>query len=479
MQEHSTAAPAQPAVPPLVAALLGLLAAHRGAFARARPYERCVALVFASLFAFARHTVTQLLVALGATDADWSAWYRLFSVPRFDYDALTGRFLRETLAEIPAAGPYVAVVDGVQLPRSSTRMPGTGWLKCPRTPAWRPGIHRAQRYLHLAALLPRTGAGYSRALPLRWEAAPPPKAVPGRTAPRKEWEAALAALRWLRAGLDAAGRAGQRVLVLGDGAFDTADLWAALPPNVALLARCAKNRALHALPAPPAAKRRGARRKYGDRARTPAAWLGERGGWRRARVAVRGRAIPLRYRVEGPVLVKRAAGRPLFLLVVAGTRQRRRRLRRDPAYYLVSAVRDGDGWALPLPVAELLAWAWQRWEVEVCHRELKAGFGLGEPQCWNPTATELAAGWQAWAYAVLVLAGVRAWGLDAAPLRPPGAWWRGAPRWSLGTLWRGYRQDLWGATAFRALCAGTGGNWAEKAAWLGGLQNAVAGSLRA
>ena len=34
------------------------------------------------------------------------------------------------------------------------------------------------------------------------------------------------------------------------------------------------------------------------------------------------------------------------------------------------------GWALPLSAPELLGWAWQRWEIEVCHRELKAGFGL-------------------------------------------------------------------------------------------------------
>jgi hypothetical protein len=105
MDGPTIAAVSPPAASPLVAALLGLLAAHRGAFRRERPYQRCTALVFAGLFAFARHTVTQLLTALGLVEADWSGWYRLFSVPRLDYGALTGRFLRETLAQIPAAGP--------------------------------------------------------------------------------------------------------------------------------------------------------------------------------------------------------------------------------------------------------------------------------------------------------------------------------------------------------------------------------------
>ena len=477
MDEPSTATASSPAAPPLVAALVGLLLAHRAAFKQERPYRRCAALVFASLFAFARHTVTQLLVALGATDADWSAWYRLFSAPRLDYEALSGQFLRETLAHVPAAGPYVAAVDGVQLPRHSRTMPGTAWLKAPGSPAWKPGLRRAQRYAHLAGLLPRTPAGYSRALPLRWEAAFPAAAAPGRTPPRQEWAAALAAVGWLRGQLDAAGRRAQRLLVLGDGAYDTAALWAALPAGVALLARCAKNRALHRLPGPQ--RRRGAPRKYGERAPTPPAWLAERAGWRASTIQVRGRAVALRYRVEGPFLVKPAAGHPLFLLVVPGVARHRRRVRRDPSYYLVSATWTAGGWALPLPAEELLAWAWQRWEVEVCHRELKAGFGLGEMQGWNPTATEVAAQWQAWAYGVLVLAGVRAWGLTQSPLRPPGRWWGGAGRWSLGTLWRGYRQELWGTAEFRALYTATGAEWTEKATWLGGLGNAIAGSLRA
>jgi hypothetical protein len=51
--------------------------------------------------------------------------------------------------------PYVAVVDGVQLPCASRTMPGTSWLKNPHTLVWKLGSHRAQRFVHVAALPPR------------------------------------------------------------------------------------------------------------------------------------------------------------------------------------------------------------------------------------------------------------------------------------------------------------------------------------
>lgn len=247
MIEHTTSPSPSPRPASLLEELLALLAAHRPAFRQDRPFARSTALVFASLFAFARHTVTQLLVALGQTEHDWSAWYRLFSVPRLDYEALTRCYLRQTLEEIGTDGPYAAVVDGVQLPRHSRTMPGTTWLKHPRTPVFLPGIHRAQRFVHLAGLLPRE-EGYSRALPLRFELACPEKAMRRDVLPaRKEWEAGQEAMTWLRRELDAAGRQEQRLLVVGDGNYDTAGLWTSLPERTILVARTARNRALFAL----------------------------------------------------------------------------------------------------------------------------------------------------------------------------------------------------------------------------------------
>jgi hypothetical protein len=100
--------------------------------------------------------------------------------------------------------------------------------------------------LHLAALLPPSETGYSRALPLRFEPAFPQKALPAQGfAPRKQWEAAKEAIRWLRANLDGAGREGQPLLVVGDGDFSVAKLRAGLAEEgVLLMSRCAKNRAL-------------------------------------------------------------------------------------------------------------------------------------------------------------------------------------------------------------------------------------------
>lgn len=465
---------------PLLQALFALLEAHRPAFRQERPYRRAVALVIGTLFSFARHTVTQALLALGLTDADWSAWYRLFSRERFDEERLAHCLFQETLVHADPSQPYVVGIDGTQVPRSSVKMPGTSWLKAPRTPPFKVGIHRAQRFLNGAWLTPLE-AGYSRAVPLRFLPILPEKAVPADASPCREWEGGLHFLHWVRQELGAAGRVAQRLLALGDGSYDTLGMWRGLPEQTVLVARAARNRRLYWLPQAES-NGVGRPRRYGERAPNPAEWLRQRQGWQRTVVAVRGRERSVRYRVEGPFVRDGLADRPLFLIVVGGGerwtgKRKRRRKRWEPTFFLVNGEWDGQRWQMPLAIEDILHWVWQRWEMEVAHREMKSGLGVGEKQCWNRRSALVSVQWSVWVYAVLVLAGYRTWELCGGP-RPPARWWPGAKRWSLNTLWRAYRSAFWGTSEFQALWTGTGDNWPKKEAWLSGLYNAALSAAR-
>jgi hypothetical protein len=180
---------------------------------------------------------------------------------------------------------------------------------------------------------------------------------------------------------------------------------------------------------------------------------------------------------------ERAAQRPLFLLVVGGAswkagKKEPRRVKREPAFYLVNALQQAGRWQLPLAAPLILAWIWQRWELEVAHREMKSSLGVGQKQCWNRRSVIVSVQWSVWVYAILVLAGYQTWGLFGGPRRPE-RWWPGATRWSFNTLWRGYRAALWGTNEFRAVWTPIGDNWPQKEAWIAGLGNAAAAAARA
>lgn len=116
MNEDTTSV-AHPSAPlSLLHVLAALVAAHRSAVRQERCFARLRALVWARVATLTRPTITALLGTLGLSDADWSAFYRLFSRGRVDYAVLTRCFLRETLAQVPAEGLYVAAVDGYKCP---------------------------------------------------------------------------------------------------------------------------------------------------------------------------------------------------------------------------------------------------------------------------------------------------------------------------------------------------------------------------
>jgi hypothetical protein len=453
-----------------------LVMAHRPAFRQERCFKRMVALTLAMVFCFGRRTITQMLMTLGLVDTDWSAMYRLFSRERFDVSVLNRCLFRETVQHVGEDEFYVVGTDGTQIPRSSWRMPGTSWLKSPRTPVFKVGIHRAQRFVH-GCWFTSMENGYSRAIPLRFLPAFPEKAVKTEVEPCKEWEAAVKFVKWVRKELDAL-RPSQQILWLADGSYDTVPLWKEMPERVIAAIRTAKNRVLCAYLPP---EERQGNRKYGERIPKPEEWMKKwRTGTHVVDVLVRGVTRRLRYRIVGPVVRKGVPDKPLFLIVVSGQvyKKSKRTKERRPAAYLVSAKWQDGRWVLPVAPALLLAWLWQRWEMEVAHREMKSSLGVGEQQCWNARSTIVSVQWSVWVYAILVLTGYRTWHLSPGPA--PVARWSPPPhRWSFNTLWRAYRAELWNIPKVRAGWSITRDNWTEPTARIDSLWNAVSGAARA
>jgi hypothetical protein len=456
--------------------LFNLIEENPGIADQQRVRERLAMLLLAELFTFGRHTITQLLMSLGLNDQDWSGWYRLFSEERFNYAAASEGLFTASLQHVAADAVYVVAGDATQTPRSSRKMEGAAWLRNPRTPPFMVGIHAAQRWFNGSWLVPAE-KGYSRAIPLRWLPAFTEKSQPQTVEPLKEWQACVQFLHWLRTQFDAHGRGEQAVLFVGDGHYDNLKLWQQLPDGVTLLARSARNRVLHHLPD---ATMHG-NRKYGERAPSPQHIWQTNKRWQALTLDVRGRTRHLQVCVRGPFVRKGVPDTPLLLIVVRGKKRKNRHggsYRRQPLPFLVNAIQNTQGnWSLPLPLKTLLFWAWQRWEVEVAHRELKTTFGLGHKQCFNPHAAVLSVQWSAWVYAILLLAGYRTFGLARAP-DVPTRWWRGSGRWSLATLLRAFRATLWGSHHFRPICTPTQHDWAGKQAYLTALKNSVYASMR-
>jgi hypothetical protein len=434
----------------LLKAFYEVLIAHMGAFKQERSFHRMVCMALGMIFAFARHTVSQCILGIGQGEGPWGAWYRMLEGKRFKIEELAQRLLGEMLKLVSPNEPFVVIVDSTQTPHTSKDMPGCGYGPSPRSPVFARGLHVVRRWLTLM-WLPKAVAGFSRAIPLRMLSAFTPKAAKASVAPMSESQAAQVGLMWLRTCMDQFKREAQQIVVLADGGYDTAELWTQLPSRVILMVRTAKNRLLHELPnlelnAP---RKRGRPRKYGAKAPTPEQQMKVRGGWKRTNIDVRGRKREMKYKLRGCFLRQGVPDQPVFLLMLKEIRWNATdktgktiSKKRSEAYYLVSAVKRDGVWVLPYPVEQLLEWAWQRWEIEVTHRDMKAGFGVGQMQCWGQKSSVIATPWCAWLVGVMMLSGYRAWGWRApAPLRC--AWWKGPQRWSFNTLWRYFRIALW------------------------------------
>jgi hypothetical protein len=130
--------------------------------------------------------------------------------------------------------------------------------------------------------------------------------------------------------------------------------------------------------------------------------------WGKCPIFAAGQRHELNYKTIAPVLWRGATKRPLRLLVIRPLRYRAHghTLYRQPAYLLVDNIE--------VSVAEALQAYFYRWEIEVDQKEEKDLLGVGQAQVWSDTAVERQPAFHVAAYAALLVAAIKTYGLNHA-----------------------------------------------------------------
>jgi len=165
----------------------------------------------------------------------------------------------------------------------------------------------------------------------------------------------------------------------------------------------------------------GSRRFYGLEKFTPErVRQDEAAPWKQTKVFYGGKWRRVRYKEVAVAYWQGGAGRcPLRLLVVAPTPYRQRKSSklyyRKPAFLLTTDLKDS--------VKQLLQIYFDRWQIEVNHRDEKDTLGVGQAQLWNDKAVPKQPVLAVAAYSALLLASLIAFGAER------GAAYEALPKW--------------------------------------------------
>jgi hypothetical protein len=220
----------------------------------------------------------------------------------------------------------------------------------------------------------------------------------------------------LRQALDQAGGLAKTLVLALDGSFCNRTCLRAARERTDLIARTRKDAVL-CFRAP-----QNSRRFYHLQTFTPQQVRQDDGlPWKQTQLFYGGKRRKIRYKEVKKVYWRRGAARlPLRLLVVAPTPYRKRKngkfYYRQPAYLLTTDLKTS--------AKQLLQIYFDRWQIEVNHRDEKETLGVGQAQLWNVKAVPKQPALVVAAYSALLLASLQAFGIERGKAYPALPKWR-------------------------------------------------------
>lgn len=413
----------------LLGTFLQITAAWRDVFPQARTWRRAVRQALGSLVCVGRRCLSRIIWTQGGQHRSWSAEYFLHSRACWQPQALFAPILRRGLACCPGRLVGVAV-DDTRLGKTGRCIPQAFYQRDPLSPPFHVNLMLGLRFLQASLLVPlhRQAPRYTRALPIRFEEVSRVK-KPSRRAAPLVWQQYREAVKQhnlsqhfvqmmprVRHALDAAGGAAKTLVLAGDASFCNRTCLRAVVDRTELIVRTRKDAVLCGRAAA------GSRGFYALQTYTPEQVRQAEGHpWQQTKVCYGGTRRTIRYK-EGPVVYWRggARRRPLRLFVVAPTpyrkRQSAKRYYRRPAYLLTTDLHSR--------AKALLQIYFDRWQIEVNHRDEKDTVGVGQAQLWNPIAVPKQPVLVVAAYSALLLASLLAFGAERGAAYAPLPKWR-------------------------------------------------------
>lgn len=397
-------------------------------FPRRRSFERALRQALGGLVCLGRRTISRIIWTNGRQQLGWASEYFLHSRCRWDPQKLFSPILKRALPW--CTGNYIGVaVDDTRLHKTGRMIQQAFFQRDPLSPPFHVNLMLGLRFLQASLLVPlhKCSTVGTRALPIRFQEASPIK-KPGRKGSTQEWkqyriasrlhnlsQQLVALARELRQALDHAGVASKTLLLAVDGSFCNRTVFGLVLKGVEIIARARKDAVL-CFRAPI-----GSRRFYDVNTFTPEqARKDESIPWRETKIFYGGKRRRVRYKLlSGLYWQGGARRRTLRLLVVAPTPYRKRKsgrlYYRQPAYLLTT---DLKGHA-----HTLLQTYFDRWQIEVNHREEKDTLGVGQAQLWNYTSVPKQPVLAVASYSALLLASLLAFGAER------GSAYAELPRW--------------------------------------------------
>jgi hypothetical protein len=449
-----------------------LLGGWRDTFTQVRVWERVRRLTLGMLVSLRLHLTSTAICATGRQFQDWTADYRVCSQSPWNPRELFDPIL-DALAELLSGpeAPVLAALDDTMVKKTGRKIPGVAIGRDPMSPPFHVNLCYGLRFVQASVLVaPPQGEGAARALPVRFEFAPPavkPKSksrksagdptAGGETAagaenaaedptveppanankakgknkgkkkkakpPETPEEAAykqekklrrlpqvgLNTIHSLRESLEARPELRQRRLIVsGDATYTTRLVLRGLPDRTVYIGRIRRDAKLHWPLDSSTATGKGRPRQYGPPAPTPGQILQDESiPWVKVRCFAAGQFREIPVKVVGP-LYWRNAGVDLPVQVVVIKPLGYRLRHGGKLLYRQPAFLICTDPELPL---ETLVQAYvYRWEIECNHRDEKSLLGVAKGQVRNPEAVRRLPQLQVAGYSLLLLASLQSSG---------------------------------------------------------------------